>query len=124
MDIPKIIRFFQAVAQTPENIELKEQILGAFSSYMEILEKYNTAMNNNVTLEKKIAQYESWTKQANNYDLFKSSSGAIFYRHKESQNIVCPLCYELKKAIIHLQPPVDRPDGKLFCPGCKTEFRT
>lgn len=123
MDIPKIIRLFQAVAQTPEIIELKEQVLGTFSSYTDILEKYNATMNKNVTLEKKIAEYEYWTNESENYELFKSSAGAIFYRHKKDQHLICPLCYDLKKGLIHLQPPTDFGGAVLLCNNCKSKFR-
>lgn len=76
----------------------------------------------NVSLNKQIAESETWDTKLSEYELARTSGGAVVYKSKgKPEHYSCPSCISSKKVIEILQNNRTQ-TGKYRCVGCKAEF--
>jgi len=75
----------------------------------------------NESLKKIISESENWDKKISEYELIKTSGGAVVYKYKkEPEHYVCPSC--VSKNIIEILQDNRTISGKFRCVGCKSEY--
>ncbi len=96
--------------------------LGAVQDTLfELREELFRLQSNNDDLRKRIAQFESWDKQLEQYELKKTAGGAVVYQYKgEPEHFVCPSCVAQRQ--LQILQDNRTMSGKYRCPGCKNEF--
>lgn len=72
-------------------------------------------------LRSQLAAAQGWAKQFEQYELFKTSGGAVIYRFKgQPEHFACPSCVNLPQ--LHILQNNRTISGKYRCTGCGSEY--
>lgn len=72
-------------------------------------------------LQKQLTDIQGWQKLMEQYELAKTSGGAIVYRFKgQPEHYACPSCFN--KHEVHILQDNRAMSGKYRCTGCGVEF--
>jgi len=129
-DIAKGLASAYADAKIKERTsELLTILLSVQSDALAVNAKHQELLQDKYNLEKKIMEFEQWSKTKDNYELKELAPGLPAYRRKkmnkseDSTLWICPYCYD-KKQESFLQRECDYETGGFyFCPSCKTPFQ-
>jgi hypothetical protein len=116
-------------------LEIKSELLGLVIDAQEAsfaLQEQKAAFTKRIEqLEEEVAQLESWTAEAEGYELRDTGMGSLAYHTKDEENPtrpphwICPHCYEdRKKSILH---PYHEKVGReefLICHPCGFRIKT
>jgi predicted RNA-binding Zn-ribbon protein involved in translation (DUF1610 family) len=121
-EILKSIYNVKVEADAKEKIEEVMSKLGeAQDALFSMREELFRLQSDNDSLKKKIEEAESWDTKLSQYELTKTSGGAVVYKFiGEPEHFICPSCVS-KKNIEILQDNRTY-SGKYRCVGCGAEF--
>jgi hypothetical protein len=109
-----------AVSRNGAIIELQERILTAQQAQSALLEQISA-------LEAKVASFETWESEKENYELTQLAQGGVAYvlkpdkRDGKPPHGICPNCYEQrKKSILQTNGKQTWMDHFFKCPSCST----
>ena len=84
-------------------------------------EELNRLQTDNASFSKQIADSETWKTKLSEYELAKTSGGAVVYKYKgEPEHYSCPSC--ISKEVIEILQDNRTKTGRYRCVGCKAEF--
>ena len=109
-------------ADAKEKIDAVMSKLGeAQDTLFSMREEMFSLRSDNEALKKKITEFESWDNKLSQYELNKTTGGAVVYKFiGEPEHYICPSCVS-KKHIEILQDNRTY-SGKYRCVGCGAEF--
>jgi hypothetical protein len=126
MNIPQLIELTNNIANAPTKAEAQAFILD-LQTQLYALQKENIELKTQLyEYKKQVTEYFEWEKTKMLYKPQKTNGESIVYVKVEQgdiREIFCANCFSAKR-IIHLQPPLLHPDGRMMCPNCKNVFRT
>lgn len=101
--------------------EAVKKVGDAQDALFQLREELFRLQDENNNLKKQIAEQEDWNKRFDNYELVKTSGGAVVYRSKQgTEHYICPACKEKRE--IHILQDNRTFSGKYRCVNCSAEF--
>jgi hypothetical protein len=120
-----------AIQEQGKVFELQRVILSAHQSALDAQEAQTTLLTRIGELEKKIADFETWDREKDRYELKNVGvrGPVLVYAIKESAqggepfHLLCPKCYQHRlKSPLQATTEVKIGLRVHLCPECKTEF--
>ena len=119
---------FSSILDAKIDAGIKQKINSAMSqlgsaqdTLFSLREELFRLQSSNDELRKQLSSLESWQNVAGQYDLTKTSGGAVVYKYKaEPAHYACPSCYNQKQ--IQILQDNRTISGKYSCKGCNAEF--
>lgn len=100
---------------------IKDQLGGVQDTLFTLRETLGSLQDENDRLRTELAEVESWSKRAAQYELTQAGGGAFVYRFiGQPQHFACPRCFESKE--IHILQPTKHYSGQFPCPKCEKTF--
>jgi hypothetical protein len=105
----------------PKVIAALEHLGNAQDALFSLREELFRLQSVNDDLRKQLAAAESWAMRAAQYELAKTSGGAVVYKFKaQPEHFACPSCFNSKQ--IQILQDNRTTSGKFRCTGCSAEF--
>jgi hypothetical protein len=105
----------------PKVIEALQKLGDAQDTLFALRDEMFTLQEANNKLKQQLSDAESWQGRSGQYELVKTTGGAIVYKFNgEPEHFACPSCFN-SKAVQILQPNRTT-SGKYRCTGCTNEF--
>jgi predicted RNA-binding Zn-ribbon protein involved in translation (DUF1610 family) len=105
----------------PKVLEALQKLGDAQDTLFALRDELFSLQESNNQLKQQLAEAAAWQSRAEQYQLVKTSGGAIVFRFKsEPEHYACPSCFNAKA--IHILQPNRTSSGKYRCTGCTSEF--
>jgi hypothetical protein len=108
--------------------ELLAILLSVQNDALTVNAKHQELLQDKYNLEKKIMEFEQWSKIKDNYELKELAPGIPAYLRKKTDETkdpmmwICPYCYGQKKKSFLQRKFQSENGGLYFCPICRTKF--
>ncbi len=101
--------------------EVMQKLGGAQDTLFSMREELFKLQTENENLKKKINETDAWEQKISNYELVKTSGGAVVYQFKETpEHYICPSCVSnCRTEILHDNRTFS---GKYRCVKCEAEY--
>lgn len=102
-------------------IEIQNKLGETQDALFGLREELFKLQETNNKLNKELENAQSWQAKADQYELTKTSGGAIVYKFKGlPEHYSCPSCFNSKQ--VHILQTNRTHSGKYRCTGCNNEF--
>lgn len=96
---------------------------------VEMNTKYQELLQEKYNLQKKVMEFEQWSKTKDNYERKELASGIWAYRRKKTDEAddsalwICPYCYNKQQESFLQREFHSETAGSYFCPSCENPFQ-
>lgn len=102
-------------------IDIQEKLGGTQDALFGLREELFKLQEANNKLNKELESAKSWQSKADQYELTKTSGGAVIYKFKGNpEHFACPSCFNSNQ--VHILQNNRTNSGKYRCTGCNNEF--